>query len=204
MFATTTSNSASTGAGQSPSPQRTSGSRRPIVVIAVLLTAAALWWAQDMLIPLVIAVLITYTLDPLHRRLVSWGIANGISASLLLALLLGVLGTGVYVLGDQATTFAGQLPTVAQKMRDLVRGGSQSPTNPVGQVQQAASKLKKAADESAPPPPRGVTRVQVEEPPLRWIDLAWRGSLGAIAIGIQAIIILFLVFYLLASGDLYK
>src|SRR5436190_1912983 len=143
MFATTTSNSASTDAGQPPSPQRSSGSRRPVVVIAVLLTIAALWWSQEMLIPLVIAVLITYGLDPLHRRLVSWGIANVISASVLLALLLGILGTGVYVLGDQATTFAGQLPTVVQKMRDLVRAGSESPTNPVGQVQQAASELKK-------------------------------------------------------------
>lgn len=178
--------------------------RYATVVIAVLLTIGMLWWAQELIIPLVMAVLLTYALDPIHRRIVSAGVPSSISAALVLVLVLGLGSGGLFVLRDQAAAFAQQLPAVAERVRDLVRNSAQSPSNPVGKVQQAASEIKKAADETAPPPPRGVTRVQVEEPPLRWIDLVWKGSIGAIAIGIQVIIVLFLVFYLLASGDLYK
>jgi len=178
--------------------------RPAIVVIAVLLSIAMLWWAQELLIPLVLAVLLTYTLDPIHRRLVNVGMPAALSAALVLVLVIGVVCGGLFVLRDQASGFAQQLPVVTEKVRELLRHSAQSPSNAVGKVQQAASELKKAADETAPPPPRGVTRVQVEEPPLRWFDLVWKGSLSVIAIAIQAIIILFLVFYLLASGDLYK
>lgn len=178
--------------------------RPAIVVIAVLLTVGMLWWAQELLIPLVMAVLLTYALDPIQRRLVKVGVPSGVSAALVLVVVLGIASGGLFVLRDQAAGFAQQLPAVTAKVRELVRTSAQSPGNAVGKVQQAASEIRSAADETAPPPRRGVTRVQVEEPPLRWIDLVWKGSIGAIAIAIQATIILFLVFYLLASGNLYK
>src|SRR5262249_43223147 len=142
--------------------------------------------------------------DPIHRRIVKVGVPSGVSAALVLVLVLGLVSGGLFVLRDQAAAFAQQLPAVTEKVRELMRSSAQSPSNPVGKVQQAASEIKKAADGPAPPPPGGVTRVQVEEPPIRWIDLVWKGSLSAIDIVIQFTIILFMVFYLLASGDLYK
>ena len=178
--------------------------RPAIIVVAVLMSIAMLWWAQEVFIPLVLAVLLTYALEPIHRRLVRVGMPPGLSAAIVLVFVLSIVSGGLFILRDQAAGFAQQLPVVTEKVRELVRNSAQSPSNTVGKVQQAASEIKKAADETAPPPPRGVTRVQVEEPPLRWIDLVWKGSLSIIGIAIQGIIILFLVFYLLASGDLYK
>jgi hypothetical protein len=49
-----------------------------------------------------------------------------------------------------------------------------------------------------------VTRVQVEEPTFRLNGLVWRGSMGAIGLAGRLIVIVFLVFYLLTNGDLYK
>jgi predicted PurR-regulated permease PerM len=72
-------------------------------------------------------------------------------------------------------------------------------------VQRAATELERAASAAAPPPPpTGVQRVQVEPPPFNVGDYVVWGSIGiATALG-QLVLILFLVYFLLASGDLYR
>ena len=73
-------------------------------------------------------------------------------------------------------------------------------------VQRAAEELRKTADEAAGlnPAPSGVQRVQIEEPALNVREyLSW-GSASLIAFGGQAVLIIFFVFFLLVSGDLFK
>src|SRR5256885_4749608 len=97
-------------------------------------------------------------------------------------------------------------PQAARHMRQSLESRPK-PGGAIQQVQKAATELQKAADAAAPapaPPPQGVTRVQVEPPPFAISDYLVWGSIGvATAIG-QTVLILFLVFFLLASGDLYK
>jgi hypothetical protein len=52
--------------------------------------------------------------------------------------------------------------------------------------------------------PKGVSRVQIEEATFRANDYLWAGSMGILGFLGQAILIFFLVYFLLASGDLYK
>jgi predicted PurR-regulated permease PerM len=54
------------------------------------------------------------------------------------------------------------------------------------------------------PESRGVPKVQLAEPSFRANDYLWMGSVGLIALLSQMVLVLFLVFFLLASGDLYK
>ena len=75
----------------------------------------------------------------------------------------------------------------------------------IQQVQKAATELEKAANAAAPPPaPSGVQRVQVETSPINISDYVMWGSLGIVAALGQLVLILFLVYFLLASGDLYR
>src|SRR4029077_11417710 len=75
----------------------------------------------------------------------------------------------------------------------------------IQQVQKAATELEKAANAAAPPPPAtGVQRVLVETPPIDIGDYVRWGSLGVAAAVGQLVLILFLVYFLLASGDLYR
>jgi predicted PurR-regulated permease PerM len=46
--------------------------------------------------------------------------------------------------------------------------------------------------------------VQVVEPPVDFNNFVWLGSQGAVAIAASAMLIVFLVYFLLASGDLFK
>jgi predicted PurR-regulated permease PerM len=73
-------------------------------------------------------------------------------------------------------------------------------------VQKAAEELQKTADEAGGrnPVPRGVTRVQIEEPAINLREYVYWGSAGALAFGTQAVLVMFFVLFLLASGDLYK
>jgi predicted PurR-regulated permease PerM len=176
----------------------------PLKVIAVLAVAAALWWARVIVIPLVLGILGSYALDPIQRRLTSWGLPRAIGAALIVIAVVGGLGGLVYSLRHQATAFVGELPGITQRMRRLFEDGRASSDTPVAQVQQAAEELKKAAEASTAPPARGVTRVRVEEPGIRLTDLLWRGSVGVAELAAQATIVLAIVYYLLASGDLYK
>ena len=52
--------------------------------------------------------------------------------------------------------------------------------------------------------PSGVQRVQVETAPINISDYVMWGSLGIVAAVGQLVLILFLVYFLLASGDLYR
>ncbi|MEO8070803.1 MAG: AI-2E family transporter [Acidobacteriota bacterium] len=187
-----------------PAPPAPEPRNTPLMILAGLAVVGALWLGGPILIPLVFGGLLSYALDPLHRRIINWGAHPAVSATLMLTMVIGVVSLGGYALRYQAAGFMDQLPVATERIHAMMRqlgGGTRSP---MGQVQQAAVELRKAADEAAPAPARGVTRVQVEDPPMRMGDLLWRAGAGAIGIVEQTTIVLFLVFYLLASGDLYK
>jgi len=97
-----------------------------------------------------------------------------------------------------------QLPDAAQRLRQTMQR-DRTP-GPIAQVQQAAAELQKTADQAAPanPAPRDVTRVQIEEPAINIRQYVTWGSTNAIAFAGQATLVFFFVFFLLASGDLFK
>jgi predicted PurR-regulated permease PerM len=175
----------------------------PLYVIATLLLGAALWCAQDVLIPLVLALLASCGLEPFHRRLMGLGLQRSLAAALLLLCLVGAIAGTAYAMRGQVAVFVNRLPTLTQRVRDQLRDGHGALGSTVQPVQQAANELKKAAEEAAPPP-KGVTRVQVEQPAVRATDLLWMGTRGLMTFAAKATMVLFLVFYLLSSGDRYK
>jgi predicted PurR-regulated permease PerM len=78
----------------------------------------------------------------------------------------------------------------------------------MGKIQTAAKEIEKAAAEASETDraatPRGVTRVQIDEPAFRANEYLWSGSLGLMEVIGQAVMVAFLVFFMLASGDLFK
>jgi predicted PurR-regulated permease PerM len=174
--------------------------------IAIVTGTAGLWFAQAILIPIVLAVFISYALDPFQRRLVKWRVPQAVSAALLLGMIVAAFGGGAFMLRNQVGDFLAELPIAAQKLRAAVRDARPAGPGPVAQVQQAADELRHAASEATgnAAATRGVTRVQVEQPGLVVTDLLWRGTLSAVEMAGQLILVLVLSYYLIASGDLFK
>jgi predicted PurR-regulated permease PerM len=187
-----------------------SGNMRSVapMVLALLAIVLMLKYAQAMVIPVVLGLLMCYALDPLVTGLTKLRIPRALGAAVVLLALVGVGGLLLYQLRDQVDAIAQQLPDGARRLRHALERdepyGSQTST--IAQVQKAATELEKAADAASSPPPArpGVTRVQVEQPPVNISAYVMWGSLSLAAAAVQVLLILFLAYFLLASGDLYK
>jgi predicted PurR-regulated permease PerM len=174
-----------------------------ILVIAVIFI---LQYAQAVLIPIVLAVLISYMLTPIVTWLHRLKIPLFVGAAAAVAMLVAVLGGSLWSVSDDAIRIVEDLPQAARQVRATIRQQRMGRGDtPLGKVQEAAKELEKAAAEATPTPtaPSGVQRVQVVEPTFR-PDFLWWGSIGVVGFASELTMILFLVYFLLATGDLYK
>jgi predicted PurR-regulated permease PerM len=178
-----------------------------LTILAIVAGIFALRYGQQFFIPLVISVLVSYALDPIVSWITRRGVPRSIAAAVVLLLTVGSIGTGAYSLRDEAATIVQQLPQAAQRLRAALRkdrhanrGGT------IDQVQKAASELSQAASEATPSAavPKGVVRVQVEEPAVKVSDYLWWSTAGILTFAGQAVSVLFLVYFMLMSGDLFK
>jgi predicted PurR-regulated permease PerM len=177
-----------------------------MTVVAGAAAMYVLWWAQEVFIPIVLSVLISYALEPPVLWLIRLHIPRLVASAVIVALLAGAVGYGMYSLYDEAAQIVSTLPQAAQKLRVTLRGRANSHPGAIQQVQQAAEELQKTADEATGqnPTPRGVQRVQIVEPAFNMRDYVTWGSANAAAFAGQAVLVIFFVFFLLASGDLFK
>ena len=175
-----------------------------LVVLASAAGIALLYWAREVFIPIVLSVLISYALEPAVVTLMRVRLPRVIAAAVVMLLFTGGLAYSGYALSDDAAVMVAAVPEAAAKLRMTLRRNTSSGT--IQQVQQAANELQRAADETAARNPvgAGVQRVQVEEPAIDVRGYLTLGSASAIAFAGQATLVVFFVFFLLASGDLVK
>ena len=176
-----------------------------LTVLAVLAIVLVLQYAQAMIIPIVLAVLISYALEPVIAWLERQHVPRSLGAAVVLLSLVAAGGWLLYGLRSQATAIVEQLPQAARRLRQSVESDRPTAASAIQQVQKAATELERAANSATPPPPpTGIQRVQVETPPIKISDYLMWGSLGVVAAVGQLALILFLVYFLLSSGDLYR
>jgi predicted PurR-regulated permease PerM len=182
-------------------------------VIAALALIVVLQHARSVLIPVVLGVLISYALTPMVSALAKARIPRPVGAAVAVAALLGAAGVGIYTLSDEAMAIVADVPEAARRLRQRVaeqrdpgQGGM------LGQVQQAAKEIERTADAATKPeedktrPARRdqIQRVEVVQPTFRAADYIWMGGVGLFGFLGQTIVILFLTYFLLVTGDLYK
>lgn len=177
-----------------------------LALLALCASLAVLHWAAAVFIPVALSVLLTRALAPAVAAMQRWHIPRWLGAALLLIGIVGALGAAVYQLSDGAAQVVESLPVAARKVRDsLVERGSGAPS-PLETVQKAATQIEQAAAESgtAPTARRGVQRVQIERSPLNIRDYLWSGTMGLMSALGQFTVVIFLTFFALASGDMFR
>jgi predicted PurR-regulated permease PerM len=176
-----------------------------LTVIAVLAIVLVLQLMQSVLIPIVLGILISYALSPLVKGLSRIYVPRVLGAFLALSLLVGLLGFGVWAFSDDAMAIVRDVPTTARSIRAKISAARNRPSDSaLQQVQEAAKEIDKAVVESADPPPSKVQQVEIVDPGFRATDYLRMGGAGLLGFGGQFAIILFLVFFLLVTDDLYK
>jgi predicted PurR-regulated permease PerM len=170
---------------------RTNGS-----VEATLLTALAvlytLYIARDFLIPIVFALLLNFLLSPLIRRLARIHIKPPIGAAIVVILLVGAIGGGVYQLTGPAQRWIATAPDAFAKAQGKLRGI-------IRPMQQVQKNVEQAASAVGGPSTGRPPEVVVQSGP----SLSSRlfGTTQKVIAGLLEIFIL--LYFLLAGGDLF-
>lgn len=185
-----------------------------LTVLAALAAVVMLQYAQSVLIPVVLGILLAYTLSPVVNAFLWIRLPRAVGAGLAVVLLVGAVGFGVYTLSDEVMSIVSNVPQAAQRVRQRISAHRRVQGGALQQVQRAATEIDKAAAEAskdstgapkADPAARpDVTKVEVVESPFRASDYLWAGGVGVLNFGGQLVMILFLVYFLLVTGDLYK
>lgn len=175
-----------------------------LVLLTVLAVLAALKWASAFFIPLMLGLMFSYALSPIVDTLERWRIPRAISAAVLILGMLGAAAASVYSFSDDANQLLESLPAAAKKLRDSVRVRGER-TDTLGTVQKAAAQLEQAANEASPAPAtRGVQRVTIEKPRFEIRDHLWSGTIGLASLIGQIVVVTFLTYFLLLSGDKFR
>ncbi|WP_332815001.1 AI-2E family transporter [Ramlibacter sp.] len=180
-----------------------------LAVLATLGVLAVLRWGSAFFIPLMLGFVFYYALAPVVEAMARARIPRPLGAGvLLLAILLGG-GFALASLADDANELIESLPAAAERVRAKVqqRVGGDTPLEP---VQKAAAELEKAAEAAntgarpAAPAPKGVQRVVVEKPRFDIREHLWSGTVGLVSLVGQVVLVTFLTYFLLLSGDTFR
>ncbi len=161
-----------------------------LFTLAILYTC---YFAQAVLIPIALALLLNLLLAPLVRFLKKYlRLSEGIGAALVLVLLVATVGLTIYGLSGPATRWVHQLPLAISQARDKI----DTLRKPVKEVQEAAQKVEAMAKGKPAQGQQQPVQVAVQGPSLTQTFLD-----GAFTIVAGLVVMVALLFFLLASGD---
>ena len=180
---------------------------KSLVILAALASIFALSWAQSFVVPLLLGIVISYTLNPLVGWLEAIRIPRALGTLVVLAAVLGSIGSGAYSLRGEAQAIIDQLPEAATRFTSGIARIRTSQNENLKTIQDAAAKVEKAATQAP-----GVStarnsptaHVIVDQPKFGLGDFLWRSSRGAVGALGQALMVVFLVIFLLLGGDTFK
>jgi predicted PurR-regulated permease PerM len=147
--------------------------------------------ARDLFLPLVLAFLLSFLLSPPLRMLKRAHVPEAAGAALLLFALVGGVGLGLYFLVNPATEWIAKAPVSLTRIQGKLR----TLRSPMEQMNRTADQVERTiAGETGTAP-----GAAVKSP--AWIRQALFGGTTAFVSG--AIVVIVLLYFLLASGDLF-
>ena len=175
--------------------------RPALSLLAIIASIALLYFGAPFFIPLLVALLISYALAPVTdflTRFLRWRV---LSATVVVAGILAVIGVGLWAWSDDIQAVWQRVPEAAHRITASLRKSAQKPS-PVTEVKKAAAEIEAIASTgkagAAAPAPAAPA-----PGPSFW-QLAWEGGKTAGTVAAEVLGVIFLVFFMLASGDMFK
>src|SRR5450830_778937 len=169
-------------------------------IIATVCFVFALQWAQKFLIPVVFAIFIAYTLNPLVAWLEKIRIRRIVGATVITGLILfGSLVMMERVQGE-FESIVEEMPAATHKLARLIATSTGGKESTLQKVQAVANEIEQVA--AGAEARRAANKP--DTPNFKVMDWVWAGSLGLVGFLSQATMVIFLVFFLLLSGDTFK
>jgi predicted PurR-regulated permease PerM len=171
-----------------------------LAIIAVVATLFALQTAQKFLIPLLCGIFLAYTLNPVVAWLERRRIKRLIGTVLVMITLSGSIMAVTNTLTDEFQSIVETLPEASHKVARAVLRYQSGQPSALQRMQAAATEIESATSGTRTRP----SALSAEQPRVRVNDLLLAGSRGVVGLIGEAIVVLFLVFFLLLSGDTFK
>jgi predicted PurR-regulated permease PerM len=179
-----------------------------MLMAAVLLVIAALYWARDVVIPVALAALLSFLLAPVVIRLQRWGLGRipAVLAVVLLAFtMIGALG---WIVAGQLSNLASQLPAYGENIQNKIRS-LENPTGgaldrAVNTYRELTEKLSGSApSKSGQSASNDVAKVEIVDPPMSAVKFL-RNAIGPVLgpLSVAGIVIVLVIFILLRREDL--
>ena len=152
---------------------------------------------------MLLGILIAYALNPVVVQLQRLRLPRWAAVTLVMLALCGASALGVVTLGGQVRAVVQQLPEAAKKVAAIMRDGE---PGTLEKVQTAAREIEKATNQATgtPPPSKQATAVVVEPQGFKVGNFLWTNSMAVAAFAGHAVMVLFLTYFLLLSGDAFK
>ena len=165
--------------------------RRSLGLILLVLLTISLYFAKDLILPLLMGTLLALTLSPTVRALQRRGVSPVISATALIAAVGIVIAASVLLFGGPVSVWISDAPRLGVELREKLATFASS----LEVVQQASSQVDEITHGITDP---DVQRVAMEQPGLLTMAVS-----NAFSVGATVLVTLVLALFLLASGDMF-
>jgi predicted PurR-regulated permease PerM len=185
-------------------------------ILAAIAFVFALQWAHEFFIPLVFGILISYTLNPIVVWLERIKVPRLIGVSLVM---LGLLATTAVIAATvyrEAQAIITETPMAIYKLSSALKETSDGKPGTLDRLHSLAEAFKEAASSTTATVGTKENNNATEKEQAAAASVAvtpsgfnlnawlWAGSLSAISLIGQLLMVLFLVFFTLLSGDIFK
>ena len=174
---------------------------RSLRVLATIAVILLLYLGAPFFIPFFISLLIAYALAPLVGALTVVLRFRTLAAAFVVSALVASVSTAAWFWSDDVQALWEKLPVAAKSISRSVAKLAQKPGT-VSEVKKAAAEVEAIAAGKTPAQPPAPPASPPAQLPV-W-QLLWTGGKGVLIAASQILVVLFLVFFMLASGDLFK
>lgn len=177
---------------------------RPAPLIAIVAVVFLLKSGAEFFVPLFVSLLISYALFPVVDNLTRLVRSRVLAAAIVVLAIVGSAGVAAWAWSDDVAAIWQKVPvaarTVSRNVQQMVK-----PAGPINEMKKAAADIESAAatGKPAPAPAQASPRPDSSSQVSIW-QLAWTGWKGVTLAATQVTVVLFLVFFMLASGNLFK
>jgi predicted PurR-regulated permease PerM len=181
-----------------------------LMVSTVVVALVALHLAAAFFVPLLVSVFSSYALAPVVGRLERWRVPRALGAALAVIVVIAALAFGVERTINGATDVLEDLPRAVQKLRYTVTSWNRDGRGPLKQMRKTADELQKLAGAAAViEPPVALSTadpptVPVTAPASTAGSLFAMGTVSMTVFLVQIVSVLFLTYFLLAAGNLFR
>ncbi|HEX5128231.1 MAG TPA: AI-2E family transporter [Usitatibacter sp.] len=177
-------------------------SDRALAILAIIACIFLLHWGAPFFIPLIVSIIIAFALSPVVdalTKLLRWRV---LSATVVVAGVLALLAAITWSWRDDMERIWDQVPVAARAVADSVKKAARQPAGNVAEVTKAAAEIEAVAQTGKPAPAPAKPAPAPAAKPF-W-GMVWEGGAMVGTAIAQLVAVIFLVFFMLASGDLFK